>query len=74
MTRTTPDLATSSPSARTTPTGGCLIHVMFSVYQAHKRGRSSEESGFEPGALRLRHREFTTRPPLPLQTILNLNQ
>ncbi|GBO23015.1 hypothetical protein AVEN_197471-1 [Araneus ventricosus] len=61
MTRTTPDLAPSSPSFRTTPTRGRLTHVMFSVYRAHKRGGSSEESDFEPRALRLRYRELTTR-------------
>ncbi|GBN56744.1 hypothetical protein AVEN_273580-1 [Araneus ventricosus] len=62
MTRTTHELAPPPPKFRTTPTKGCLTHdVRFNAHQAHKHGGSSVESGFEPGALRLRSRDLTIR-------------
>ncbi|GBO11129.1 hypothetical protein AVEN_81771-1 [Araneus ventricosus] len=60
-----PELAPSSPNSRTTRTRGRSNNVRFNVYQAQKHGRSSEESGFESGALRLRNRDLTKRPTRP---------
>ncbi|GBN30685.1 hypothetical protein AVEN_116732-1 [Araneus ventricosus] len=66
MTRTTPEQARPSPNFLTTPAKIRLDHVRFNVHQAHKHDRSTVESGFGPGVLRLRSRYFaTTRPPCP---------
>ncbi|GBM37481.1 hypothetical protein AVEN_263153-1 [Araneus ventricosus] len=46
-----------------TPVGELLTNVSFNGNQAYKNGGSSLESGFEPGALQLRSRDLTTRPP-----------
>ncbi|GBL76817.1 hypothetical protein AVEN_53478-1 [Araneus ventricosus] len=60
MTRATPelDLPLQAPNTHT-PAGGCLTHVGFGVYRAHRHGGSSVGSGFEPGALRHRSRNFS---------------
>ncbi|GBM84582.1 hypothetical protein AVEN_187992-1 [Araneus ventricosus] len=52
---------TPSPNFCTTPTGGCL--TPYATDPTHDG--SSVESGFEPGALRSRSRDLTTRPPQP---------
>ncbi|GBM53156.1 hypothetical protein AVEN_90407-1 [Araneus ventricosus] len=65
MTIRTNELAEPSPKFLTTPARGCLIHVRFGTHQAHKRGGSSVEWGFEPGAFRLRSWNLTTRPQRP---------
>ncbi|GBM92229.1 hypothetical protein AVEN_160501-1, partial [Araneus ventricosus] len=63
MTRTTPELASLSPSFRTTPAVGRLVsYVLFKVQQVHIRGGSSVESGFEPVTFRYRSRDLTTSP------------
>ncbi|GBL87390.1 hypothetical protein AVEN_118337-1 [Araneus ventricosus] len=43
-------LWTSHHCLRTTPAGGRLIHGRSNVYQAHKYGGFSAESGFQPEA------------------------
>ncbi|GBM96959.1 hypothetical protein AVEN_69327-1 [Araneus ventricosus] len=67
MTKTTPELAPHSPSFGIKPAGGCLTH--------HAPGtqtwRFSVESSFGPGALRIRNRNLTTRPPRPLLHVEN---
>ncbi|GBN39718.1 hypothetical protein AVEN_262260-1 [Araneus ventricosus] len=63
MTRTTPDLTPPSPNTRNTSAGESMTHVMiFSVHEVHMLGGSSTESGFEPGTIRFRRRDLTTRP------------
>ncbi|GBM82288.1 hypothetical protein AVEN_214686-1 [Araneus ventricosus] len=57
---------TPSPNFRTTPTGGRLTHdARFNMHQAHIHSGSSVELGFEPGMVRPRYPDFTTRPPPP---------
>ncbi|GBN95848.1 hypothetical protein AVEN_217345-1 [Araneus ventricosus] len=63
MTRTTHELAPSSPSFRTTLAGGRLTRIQFGVQQADIHCCYSVEAGCEPGALRLRSRDLTTRSP-----------
>ncbi|GBM14688.1 hypothetical protein AVEN_97195-1 [Araneus ventricosus] len=49
MERTTPELATFSPTFRTVPMGGGLIHVVgFNVHQDHMHCRSSVGWGTPP--------------------------
>ncbi|GBN79610.1 hypothetical protein AVEN_86687-1 [Araneus ventricosus] len=60
MTRTTHELVPSSPSFRTTLAGG---RIQLVVQQAETHSGYSVEAGFEPGALRLRSRDLTTRSP-----------
>ncbi|GBN88974.1 hypothetical protein AVEN_88073-1 [Araneus ventricosus] len=63
MTRTTPDLTPPSPNIRNTSAGESMTRViMFSVHKVHMLGGSSTKSGFEPGAIRFRRRDLTTRP------------
>ncbi|GBN16574.1 hypothetical protein AVEN_256054-1 [Araneus ventricosus] len=64
-TRTTSELASSSPNFCITPDGGRLIHVRFSVHRAHKHGgflvdrvSNLEPYGCEAKTLSLGHRGF----------------
>ncbi|GBN10595.1 hypothetical protein AVEN_35356-1 [Araneus ventricosus] len=62
ITRTTSELALLFLNFRTTQTRGRLAHdVRFTVYQGHISRRSSVESGFELGALRLQSRDISTK-------------
>ncbi|GBL74821.1 hypothetical protein AVEN_243670-1 [Araneus ventricosus] len=66
MSRTTPEPAPSSPSFRTTLSGGHLTPaVRFSSHQAHRHDSSSVECVFEPGTLRPQDLHLTTRPLRP---------
>ncbi|GBM10284.1 hypothetical protein AVEN_202922-1 [Araneus ventricosus] len=73
-----PELALLSPSFRGALAGGDLAHGVGSmVHRARARAGFSEESGFEPGALRLRGRDLATRPlrpPVTLKVIHMLNK
>ncbi|GBM51275.1 hypothetical protein AVEN_267141-1 [Araneus ventricosus] len=63
MTRVTPEVA---PPLQNSAQHQHLTHdVRFNIHQAHMHGGSSVESGFEPGALRSRRQDLTTRPPQP---------
>ncbi|GBM71923.1 hypothetical protein AVEN_102951-1 [Araneus ventricosus] len=68
MTRTTAGLAPPFPSSRIAPAGECLATAYDSACNRPKHDGSSVESGFQPGTLRLRSRDLTTRPPRPSGT------
>ncbi|GBN90856.1 hypothetical protein AVEN_22702-1 [Araneus ventricosus] len=51
MTWMTAMLGTPSLRFCTTPVGGHMTHAKFGLYYAHRHGRSSVESGFEPRTL-----------------------
>ncbi|GBN73184.1 hypothetical protein AVEN_236881-1 [Araneus ventricosus] len=62
MTRTTLELAPSTPNSHTTPLGGRQIHdVRFSVQEAHIHGDSSVESN--PAASKLKSLPLVHRGP-----------
>ncbi|GBL76992.1 hypothetical protein AVEN_12653-1 [Araneus ventricosus] len=63
MSRTIPELALPFLNFLTIPAGGRLTRVRFRVNQTHIHGGSSVESGFEPGALRLRSQDVTIKQP-----------
>ncbi|GBL93867.1 hypothetical protein AVEN_153628-1 [Araneus ventricosus] len=63
MTRMMPELAHPPQNFCTIPVEGRLTYVRFSVNQVNKHGGSLIEPGFEYGALRLRSRDLTTKPP-----------
>ncbi|GBN60337.1 hypothetical protein AVEN_237798-1 [Araneus ventricosus] len=55
-----------SPNFRTTPAGGWSAHdIRFNVLDNHIHKLSSVELDFEPGILRSRSPDLTTRPPSP---------
>ncbi|GBN86838.1 hypothetical protein AVEN_83304-1 [Araneus ventricosus] len=63
MMRTTSPVGPPSPNFFITPAGGRLMHdVRVSVHRAHKHVGFSVESGLEPGTLRCRIRNLSTRP------------
>ncbi|GBM45445.1 hypothetical protein AVEN_167911-1 [Araneus ventricosus] len=62
MTRTTPELATTSPGFRSTPAGGRLTST-YDLACSRLYTGSSVESGFEPATFQSRGRDLTTRPP-----------
>ncbi|GBM14221.1 hypothetical protein AVEN_167306-1 [Araneus ventricosus] len=65
-----PEAAHTSPKFHTTPLRGHWAHdAGINVHQIHLHGKSSAESDCEPGTLRLRSRNPTTRPPLPYEVM-----
>ncbi|GBM71213.1 hypothetical protein AVEN_204835-1 [Araneus ventricosus] len=62
---TIPEPASAFPNFNATPSGGRLtLGVIFYVRHTHMQDGSLVESDSEPGVLRPRSRDLTTRPPL----------
>ncbi|GBN64765.1 hypothetical protein AVEN_229130-1 [Araneus ventricosus] len=75
MKRTTPELEPPSPNFCTTPAGVRLVpYAWFNVQRAHIHGGFSVESGFEPGTLRPRSRDFSITPERHLLGVLHMEK
>ncbi|GBM80162.1 hypothetical protein AVEN_164839-1 [Araneus ventricosus] len=63
MTRTATEPTPPTPSSRTSPAGGPLIHdVRFGVHLAYIHCETLKESGFEPVTFRPRSRYLSIKP------------
>ncbi|GBM55449.1 hypothetical protein AVEN_187555-1 [Araneus ventricosus] len=67
MTRTTPELAPSSPNFRATSTGGRLATMYYLACNKPHTRRIFSEIGFQTCDPRSRGRDLTTRPPRSLR-------
>ncbi|GBL89378.1 hypothetical protein AVEN_225894-1 [Araneus ventricosus] len=50
------------------------VRPLRMIYHTTGPGRTSVESGFEPGTLRPLSRDLTTRPPLPYELLMSAAQ